>query len=80
MRVHVNFYAVLKDYFSSVREYAFTPGQNISDLRLLLKTDVPQSTEILSVCRVAVNNNIVADEYALKVGDVVDVLPPSSGG
>jgi len=77
--VKIEFYAVLKDYFSS-SILIEKKGDSIKELFDFLLTKYPESQSVLSSVRVAVNNQFVTMDYKLKENDVVALLPPSSGG
>lgn len=75
----VQVYAVLKDYFE--KEFQINEEINsIHELSDLLIKQNPSFKDILPVCRFAVNNEFVDDNYELKKDDSIHIIPPSSGG
>ncbi len=77
--ITLEFYAALKDHFPGSLEV----GEQLSDVRALRTylTDKRLSASmLLAQCRFAVDDTFVDDGYALREGDVVLVIPPSSGG
>lgn len=75
----IEVFAVLKDYFQKEFEIAAHLG-TVADLRQHLADVNPASADILSICRFAVQDEFVMDEYRLTENDRVIVIPPSSGG
>lgn len=77
MKIQV--FAVLKDYFD--REFEL--GDGITDVAALqqhltkLNTD---ATGILKICRFAVHDEFVDQNYILTNNDTICIFPPSSGG
>ena len=76
--IEVEFYAVLKDYFGSRK--SLNTCKSINHLIDLLGTEKPASKLILENVKVAVNNQFVSTSTVLEDGDVISLLPPSSGG
>lgn len=75
----VKMYAVLKDYFSQTVELS-ADIVNISDLKTILENQNPSAKVILNLSRFAVADTFVSLDYSLKGGEIVSVIPPSSGG
>lgn len=75
----IEVFAILKDYFQKEFEIAEQPG-TVAGLRQHLAAINPASADILSICRFAVQDEFVMDEYRLTENDRVIVIPPSSGG
>lgn len=77
MRVQV--YAVLKDHFD--REFQVTtPVRDAGALRDHLAQQKPAAAEILSLCRFAVNDEFITNDFQLNDHDVISIIPPASGG
>ncbi len=75
----VNVFAVLKDYFDA----GFSLNEkfsSVNDVKNKLVQMNPRSENILKVCRFAVNDEIVNEDFKIKDNDVISVLPPASGG
>lgn len=75
----VKVYAVLKDYFE--QEFLVDASVNsIEELRALLLQKNPASENILAICRFAVNDIFVDNNFELQANDSIHIIPPSSGG
>jgi molybdopterin synthase sulfur carrier subunit len=77
MKIQV--FAVLKDHFD--REFEL--GDGITDVAELQKHLSDLNTEaagILKLCRFAVHDEFVDQNYILTNNDTICVFPPSSGG
>lgn len=77
MKVEV--FAKLKDYFEKAFEVEIEI-LTVSDLQQHLISMNPASRGILKICRFAINNEIVPNNFQLKNTDHVSIIPPSSGG
>ncbi|HLT87775.1 MAG TPA: MoaD/ThiS family protein [Sphingobacterium sp.] len=77
--ITLEFFAGLKDYFPSVMEVRETP-EDINSLRSYLIDQQSFAETLLKQCRFAVDDTFVHGDYLLRQGDVVLVIPPSSGG
>jgi len=75
----IQFYAILKDYFSSQLEVD-QPLVSVEELNDFLIGKNPSSKEIMDCCRFAVNDTFVDKNFQLHQHDVISILPPSSGG
>lgn len=80
MRTTVRMYAVLKDYFGESLQLDLEGGATIADIKESLAQKNPESSFILDKCRFAVNQEMAACAHIINNGDLIDVLPPSSGG
>ncbi|TGN02078.1 MoaD/ThiS family protein [Leptospira dzoumogneensis] len=80
MDIQLLFFAAVKDHFPDLKRIEVSEGDSILNLRKILTHTNPSSESILKVSRFAVNQSIVGDDFVLKEGSVVAVLPPSSGG
>lgn len=77
MRVQV--FAVLKDYFK--KEFDLTGNiENPPALVARLSKDNPAATGLLNICRFAVNNEFIDNNFQLKEDDTICIIPPASGG
>lgn len=77
--ITLEFYAALKDHFPGTLKV----DEKLSDVRELRRylADRELSAAILlAQCRFAVNDTFVDDRYVFRDGDLVLVIPPSSGG
>ena len=71
--------AVLKDYFDK----EFELHDNITDasgLRERLSQLNPAAAAILSICRFAVNDEFIDNDFQFEENDVIYIIPPGSGG
>ncbi|GBF37875.1 MoaD/ThiS family protein [Leptospira johnsonii] len=80
MDIQLLFFAAVKDHFPDLKKIEVSEGDSILNLRKILTHTNPGSESILKVSRFAVNQSIVNDDFVLREGSVVAVLPPSSGG
>jgi molybdopterin converting factor subunit 1 len=55
-------------------------GSTVAELRRMISGMIPLSSALLDASAVAVNQQFVRPQHALKEGDEVAVLPPVSGG
>ena len=77
--ITLEFYAALKDHFPNPMEV----GEQLSDVRMLrtyLTDKQLSASTLLAQCRFAVDDTFVDEGYAFRDGDLVLVIPPSSGG
>ncbi|WP_114779300.1 MoaD/ThiS family protein [Botryobacter ruber] len=77
MKVQV--FAALKDYFDKEFELA-GEVQDVASLKERLSALNPGSRNMLQICRFAVGDEFVPQDFQLKESDTVCVIPPSSGG
>jgi molybdopterin synthase sulfur carrier subunit len=52
----------------------------VGELRKLLVEREPHLADVLKVCLFAVNQEYVGEDFVLKGGETVAVIPPVSGG
>ena len=78
--VKINLYAGLKDYFGQSQSLEISPDVTLGDLLAELIRKNSEATALLSRCRFAVNQEFVNESWKIKDGDIIDILPPSSGG
>lgn len=77
MRIQV--FAVLKTFFK--KEFELKARINtIAELRTHLRVVNPDAEAILELCRFAVLDEFVTDQYILTGNEHIVVIPPSSGG
>ncbi len=77
MKVQV--FAVLKDYFE--KEFQLQEGlQSTQALKERLIRHNPSAAGILNICRFAVGDEFVDDQYQLNENDTIYIIPPGSGG
>ncbi|MCC2598776.1 MoaD/ThiS family protein [Sphingobacterium sp. FBM7-1] len=77
--ITLEFFAGLKDYFPTLMEVREAPA-DIHHLRTYLMSEQSLAKALLQQCRFAVADQFVQEDYPLRPGDVVLVIPPSSGG
>ncbi|MBD1429209.1 MULTISPECIES: MoaD/ThiS family protein [Sphingobacterium] len=77
--ITLEFFAGLKDYFPPVMEVRETP-EDINSLRRYLIDQQSFAKTLLEQCRFAIDDTFVQEDYPLRQGDLVLVIPPSSGG
>lgn len=77
MKIQV--FAVLKDYFE--KEFELTGNvKNTSSLITRLSDDKPAAAGLLNICRFAVKDEFIDNNYQLEEDDTVCIIPPASGG
>ena len=77
MKIEV--FAILKDHFD--KEFEVTDEiASVASLKDHLIDINPASADILSMCRFAIQDEFVEDNYPLSKTDTVIIIPPSSGG
>jgi sulfur-carrier protein len=75
----ISVYAVLKDYFD--KEFELKESiHSVSELSEVLIKLNPDVKNIMPICRFAVNDNFVDNDFQLQPNDSVHIIPPSSGG
>lgn len=75
----IQVYATLKDFYKKQFEIPEHIG-TIAGLREKLLELNPRATDILSICRFAVNDTFVENSYTLQPHDTISIIPPGSGG
>ena len=73
-------FAGLRKYFGNERIVYVEPGSNYSKVIEALQEINPEANEVLSSCRIAVNEEFVRLSEAIKPEDTLFLIPPSSGG
>ncbi|MEZ5103733.1 MAG: MoaD/ThiS family protein [Draconibacterium sp.] len=73
-------FAGLRKYFGGETTINVEPGCNYSKVIEEMQLLNPEATEILSSCRIAVNEEFVQLSESMKSEDTLFLIPPSSGG
>jgi molybdopterin synthase sulfur carrier subunit len=73
------YFAILREKLGKQEEMLEFSG-SVGELRRLLVEREPNLTDVLKVCLFAVNQEYVGEDYILKGGETVAVIPPVSGG
>jgi molybdopterin converting factor small subunit len=73
-------FAGLRKYFGSETTVLVEPNASYSNVVDELKRINPEATEILSSCRIAVNEEFISLDEPLKTENTLFLIPPSSGG
>jgi molybdopterin converting factor small subunit len=79
MELRIRFYGRLADAIAPEIELA-TGGCSISDLRSRIASDFPAAEAMLDRSRACVGDCMAGDEQQVADADVVEFLPPVSGG
>ena len=75
----IEVFAVLKDYFD--KEFQLqSSAKNIAELKQQLAAQNPEAANVLELCRFAVRDEFVDQNYPLTTHDTISIIPPSSGG
>jgi len=73
-------FAGLRKYFGSEVTVLVETGASYSQVIDELKAINSEATEILSSCRIAVNEEFISLNEPLKPTNILFLIPPSSGG
>ncbi len=73
------YFAILREKLGRHEEMLEFSG-SIGELRKLLIEREPHLADVLKVCLFAVNQEYVGEDFILKGGETVAVIPPVSGG
>ena len=77
MKIHT--YAVLKDFFD--KEFVIDDAvATVGNLQAALAKKNPAAANVLELCRFAVKDEFVTNDFALQSQDEIHIIPPSSGG
>lgn len=76
----IQLYGRLADAIGRQIEVEAAEGLSLAELRKQLVADHPQAAEPLGRSRAVIGRTLVADDYVLRDGDEVELLPPVSGG
>ncbi|WP_299289472.1 MoaD/ThiS family protein [uncultured Mucilaginibacter sp.] len=75
----IEVFAVLKDYFD--KEFQLqSSAKNIAELKQQLTAQNPEAANVLELCRFAVRDEFVDQNYPITTHDTISIIPPSSGG
>ena len=80
MKILIQNFAILKDYFSSSLEIELGDTAKTADAIQALKELNPKASNVLDSCRIAVDETLVSRQFDLQEGATLFLLPPSSGG
>ena len=82
MVIRVRYYAILRDITDKSEESLEIKECKLSELISLLNNKYPKLNEFMSKYKVTVlvNSSVCSDDCLIKDGDLVEFLPPSSGG
>ena len=73
-------FAGLRKYFGNETSVHVESGSAYSKVIEALKVLNPEASEVLSSCRIAVNEEFVRLDEPIKPEDTLFIIPPSSGG
>jgi molybdopterin synthase sulfur carrier subunit len=73
------YFAILREKLGRQEEMLEFSG-SVGELRKLLVEREPHLADVLKVCLFAVNQEYVEEDFILKGGETVAVIPPVSGG
>jgi len=73
------YFAILREKLGRQEEMLEFSG-SVGELRKLLVEREPHLEDVLKVCLFAVNQEYVGEDFILKGGETVAVIPPVSGG
>jgi molybdopterin synthase sulfur carrier subunit len=73
------YFAILREKLGRHEEMLEFSG-SVGELRRLLVEREPHLADVLKVCLFAVNQEYVGEDFILKGGETVAVIPPVSGG
>jgi molybdopterin converting factor, subunit 1, non-archaeal len=77
--IRLLYFAILREKLGRQEEMLEFSG-SVGDLRRLLVEREPHLADVLKVCLFAVNQEYVGEDFILKGGETVAVIPPVSGG
>ncbi len=73
------YFAILREKLGRHEEMLEFSG-SVGELRKLLVEREPHLADVLKLCLFAVNQEYVGEDFILKGGETVAVIPPVSGG
>ncbi len=79
MMIKLLYFAILREKLGRQEELIEFSG-SVGELRKLLMEREPHLQDVLKVCLFAVNQEYVGEDFVLKDGETVAVIPPVSGG
>jgi molybdopterin synthase subunit MoaD len=77
--IRLLYFAILREKLGRQEEVLEFSG-SVGELRRLLVEREPHLADVLKVCLFAVNQEYVGEDFILKGGETVAVIPPVSGG
>jgi len=77
--IRLLYFAILREKLGKHEEMLEFSG-SVGELRRLLVEREPNLADVLKVCLFAVNQEYVREDFILKGGETVAVIPPVSGG
>jgi molybdopterin converting factor small subunit len=80
MKLKINTYASVKEFFGESFELDVDRGSSIETLRKKIISLKPETAGLINKCRFAVNESIVNDATLIKEDEDVHIIPPASGG
>lgn len=81
INIKVKLFAIYQEiYQQEEMELQLPEKSQVQDIFNILLKEHPQLSTWKSVTKLAVNLNIVADDFILSDGDEVALIPPVSGG
>jgi len=81
MKVKVLYFSSIKDRLKkNSEEFDIPENTYIKEFIDILKEKHPEISNLLENTMIAVNEEYVHEDYLLKEGDVIAIIPPVSGG
>jgi molybdopterin converting factor small subunit len=80
MKLKINTYASVKEFFGESFELEVDNNSTIESLRKKIVAMKPETAGLINKCRFAVNESIVNDNTLIKEDENVHIIPPASGG
>jgi molybdopterin converting factor, subunit 1, non-archaeal len=77
--IRLLYFAILREKLGRQEEMLEFSG-SVGELRRLLIKREPHLADVFKVCLFAVNQEYVGEDFILKGGETVAVIPPVSGG
>jgi molybdopterin converting factor subunit 1 len=77
--IRLLYFAILREKLGRHEEMLEFSG-SVGELRKLLVEKEPHLADVLKACLFAVNQEYVGEDFILKGGETVAVIPPVSGG
>lgn len=78
--VTIHFFAGLKRFFPASVQLNKSEAKTGQDILTQLKELMPDATDLLNVCRMAINEEFVDISTPINNATEVFLIPPSSGG
>jgi molybdopterin synthase sulfur carrier subunit len=77
--IRLLYFAILREKLGKHEEMLEFSG-SVGELRRLLVEREPNLADVLKVCLFVVNQEYMGEDFILKGGETVAVIPPVSGG